>query len=225
MKRIRFNRLLVGAGAALLWWVALSGAARAQQTAGAFKQAGGATAPASNEPAAAPASAQQQSQPAIIHKPSIADFAWLEGRWRGEWGSRAAEQMWLGPKAGEMNGIFRLVDGDKTLVLELFALMEKPDGISIYFRHFTPELVPWEKSDATFLKLESVDATKAVFLNPVNGEPKRTSLIRVDADTYTARSEIEPEHGEPQTIEITFHRQKPPAAAPSGGSGAHRKKP
>jgi hypothetical protein len=75
------------------------------------------------------------------------------------------------------------------------------------------------------LKLETLDPKKAVFVNPVNGEPKRTIMVRVDADTYTARSEIEPEHGEPQVIEITFRRQKPTAAAPSGGSGAHRKKP
>lgn len=124
-----------------------------------------------------------------------------------------------------MTGVFRLVESEKALVLELFSLTEKPEGISFYFRHFTPELLPWEKSDATLLKLESLDPKKAVFVNPVNGEPKRTSMLRVDADTYTARSEIEPEHGEPQVIEITFHRQKPVAASPSGGSGGHRKKP
>jgi hypothetical protein len=59
----------------------------------------------------------------------------------------------------------------------------------------------------------------------VNGEPKRTIFTRSDADTYTARSEIEPANGEPQVIEITFHRQKPQAAAASAGNGGRPKKP
>jgi len=220
------------------------GPAQSQQAAGSGTQAaaaasGAQSAPPANAQAAATSSTAEQQQshsvaerssasqhsPASDRAPALADFSWLEGRWRGDWGSRVAEQTWLGPKAGEMTGIFRLVEGEKTLVLELFSLVEKPEGISFYFRHFTPELLPWEKSDATVLKLESLDAAKAVFVNPVNGEPKRASLIRVDADTYTARSELEPQQGDPQSIEITFRRQKPPAAPPSGGSAAHRKKP
>jgi hypothetical protein len=242
VKRIRFNGLLVAAGVAILWSFASARAADAQQPAGQGSSkataTGAASAPApaksSTTPSSNPAgtttstktaaSAPAQS-PSSAVRPSLADFAWLEGRWRGDWGSRVAEQTWLGPKAGEMSGLFRLVEGDKTLVLELFSLAETPEGINFYLRHFTPELVPWEKTDATLLKLESADLAKVVFVNPVNGEPKRTSLIRVDADTYTLRSEIEPEHGDPQVIEITFQRVKPPAAAPSGGSGGHRKKP
>jgi hypothetical protein len=244
VKRIRFNGLLVAAGVAILWSFASAVTACAQQAAGQGSSKGAATgspaAPASTlaknstSPASSPAatttsgktttSTPPQSSSSAV-KPSLADFAWLEGRWRGDWGSRVAEQAWLAPKAGEMSGLFRLVEGDKTLVLELFSLTETPEGINFYLRHFTPELLPWEKTDATLLKLESADLAKVVFVNPVNGEPKRTSLIRVDADTYTLRSEIEPEHGDPQVIEITFYRVKPPAAAPSGGNGGHRKKP
>jgi hypothetical protein len=124
-----------------------------------------------------------------------------------------------------MAGLFRVIERERTLVLELFSLVEKPEGIQFYLRHLTPELLPWEKSDATVLKLESVDGTKANFVNPVNGEPKRLIFTRVDADTYTQRSEIEPAEGEPQVIEITFHRQKPPAAVASAGNAARRKKP
>lgn len=171
------------------------------------------------------AEVSKQAQSPLEHTSAISQLGWLEGRWRGEWGTRIAEQIWMGPKAGVMTGEFRLVEGEKTLVLELFSIVEKADGIQLYLRHFTPELLPWEKSDATTLKLESIDGARATFVNPANGEPKRAILIRADADTYTARSEIEPEQGEAQTIEITFHRLKPPAAAPSGGSGERRKKP
>jgi Domain of unknown function (DUF6265) len=186
------------------------------------KRAGAGTSPSA--PPAASASA-----PAAEPRSGLANFAWLEGRWLGAWGPRVAEQCWTAPKAGMMLGTFRLVEDEKTLVLELFTLVEKPDGINFYFRHFTPALVPWEKADATVLNLVSLDGARFVFENPVNGEPKHSILTRLDADTYVARSEIVTETGDTQVIEITYHRQKNPAATPpiaasgaSGGSGAHR---
>lgn len=157
--------------------------------------------------------------------PSLADFSWLEGTWRGEWGPRTAEQVWLAPKAGEALGIFRLVENDKTLVIELFTLVEKSGGIDFYMRHFTPQLVPWEKSEATLLHLGNHGDTKFEFENPANGMPKHMILTRLDADTFVARSEIIPENGEIQVVEITYHRQKPAAEKPNAGSAAHRKKP
>jgi Domain of unknown function (DUF6265) len=234
LKRFGFSRLQIFGAAALVCILVPSGVARAQEATGG--SADHAEKPASTSPPAptgksadvsktesAPAS--QQVLTPTAQRPTLDQFSWLEGRWRGEWGSRVAEQTWLEPKAGEMAGLFRVIEREKTLVLELFSFVEKPEGIQFYLRHLTPELLPWEKSDATVLKLESVDGTKATFVNPVNGEPKRLIFTRVDADTYTQRSEIEPAEGEPQVIEITFHRQKPPAAAASAGSAARRKKP
>jgi hypothetical protein len=224
VKRFPFSGLAVVVEALLVWTLSFAGAASAQQPSGRGMQSGAQAIPVRGNPSTA-STIEQPTRAASDRPPALADFAWLEGRWRGEWGSRVAEQTWLGPKAGEMTGIFRLVEGDKILVLELFTLVEKPEAIAFYFRHFTAELLPWEKADATLLKLESVDPQKSVFVNPVNGEPKRTILIRVDADTYTARSEIEPEHGDPKAIEITYRRQKPVEPASSVGSAAHRKKP
>jgi hypothetical protein len=159
----------------------------------------------------------QASAPTVTKPAVLADLAWLDGRWRGDWGPRLAEQEWMSPRAGLMMGIFRLVEDDKTLVIELFTLLEKPDGIKFRFRHFTPELAPWEKSDATLLTLESFDAKRFVFVNPVNGEPKRAIFTRLDQDRYVSRSEILPENGGMQVIEITYHRVKPnpPGAAAS----------
>jgi hypothetical protein len=116
-------------------------------------------------------------------------------------------------KSGTMVGTFQLAEDGETLVIELYTLVEKPDGIDFYFRHFTPALVPWEKSDPTILKLVSADPKTIVFENPVNGQPKRTAIRRIDADTYVSRSEILPDKGDMQIVEITYHRQK--VAAPS----------
>ena len=232
MKRIGFSGLR---GAVVLFcFVMPAGLTHAQQATGTGTDPGAKNGSVSAPPAAAkPAgisttdtsSATQQAKTPTAQHPTLDQFGWLEGQWRGEWGARIAEQRWLEPKAGEMAGLFRLIEGQKTLVLELFSIVEKPEGVQFYLRHLTPELLPWEKSDATMLKLDAVDPTKVIFVNLVNGEPKRLIFARLDADTYTQRSEIEPEEGEPQTIEITFHRQKPQAAAVSAGSAALRKKP
>ena len=141
-------------------------------------------------------------------KPTLADFAWLAGRWQGAWGPRIAQQVWMPSKGGVMLGTFQLVENDSTLVIELFTLVEKPDGIKLYFRHFTPTLTPWENSAPTMLKLASSTPKAIEFDNPNGGEPKCDIIRKIDADTYVSHSEIVPEKGDTETIEITYHRQK-----------------
>ena len=112
-----------------------------------------------------------------------------------------------------MSGTFQEIENDSTLVIELFTLVQKPDGIKLYFRHFTPTLAPWEKSAPTVLNLANLSPKSIEFDNPVDGEPKRAIIRRIDADTYISRSEIVPEKGDTQIIEITYHRQKAIASA------------
>ncbi len=208
--------LLFAMGVALALFTS-SPAGSAQQSAGAGSQSkAGAT--VTSDASASPA--PPQSVPAS----KLSDFAWLEGRWRGDWGPRVAEQVWMAPKAGMVLGDFRLIENDKVLVVEFFTLVEKPGDINFYFRHFTPELVPWEKSDATLLKLATADPKKSEFENPVNGKPKRVVFSRLDADTYTWRSEIIPENGDPQIVEITYHRQPLAAITPNSSASSHPKK-
>ncbi len=107
-----------------------------------------------------------------------------------------------------MMGTFQLAENDKTLVLELFTVVEEPAGIKFHLRHFTPSLVAWEKSGPAVLNLASADPKSIVFENPLDGQPRRTIITRIDADTYISRSEIVPEKGEAQVTEITYHRQK-----------------
>jgi Domain of unknown function (DUF6265) len=217
MFRFQFALLNVLAVLTMLALTTIS-LARAQQSSGANSQSK-ATLVTAADPL--PPSPQAQKVPAV----KLTDLGWLEGRWRGDWGPRVAEQVWMPPKAGLMLGVFRLIEGDKPLVIELFSMVQKPDGINFYFRHFTPELIPWEKSEATVLNLVNVDGRKINFENPVNGMPKRSIFTRIDPDTYTSRSELVPETGDTQVVEITYHRQPQVGAVPSAGNGAHQKKP
>jgi hypothetical protein len=188
------------------------------------QQSAGAAAQSKSGPAVASESAASATPPQSDPGPKLADFSWLEGRWRGDWGPRVAEQIWMAPKAGMMLGDFRLIENDKALLVEFFTLLEKNGGINFYFRHFTPELVPWEKSDATLLKLSTAEPKKFDFENSANGKPKRVVFTKIDADTYTWRSEIIPETGDPQIVEITYHRQPLAAIAPNSSAATHPKK-
>jgi hypothetical protein len=210
--RIRIGVVFLFTFGAALAFVASSPANSAQQSAGAGSQSKSASS-TGLDPAATP------TPPQSVPSPKLSDFAWLEGRWRADWGPRVAEQVWMAPKAGMMLGDFRVIENDKALVVEVFTLVEKPGAINLYVRHFTPELVPWEKSDATLLNLATAETKKFDFENPANGRPKRATFTRLDNDTYTSRSEIVPEKGDPQIIEITYHRQPLAAVAPNPGAG------
>ncbi len=192
------------ASVALLVLVAIPVATLGQQPTGAGTQSVLASPAGSTSGSAS----EDVSTTAPAPKVALADFAWLAGRWQGSWGPRVAQQVWTTPKAGVMMGTFQLAENDKTLVLELFTVVEEPEGIKFHLRHFTPSLVAWEKPGPTVLNLASADPKSIVFENPLDGQPKRTIITRVDADTYVSRSEVVPEKGELQVTEITYYRQK-----------------
>jgi Domain of unknown function (DUF6265) len=141
-------------------------------------------------------------------KPTLGDFAWLVGRWQGSWGPRTTQQAWLPPKADAMVGTFQVSENGRTLVIELYSLVQTLDGVELHLRHFTPSLVPWEKSGDTVLRLSSIDPRTMVFENTTDRQPQRQTLTRVDLDTYISRAEIGSETGDAQAVAITFHRQR-----------------
>lgn len=169
------------------------------------------------------ASADGASQVSASIIATVADLRWLEGTWRGEWGPRAAEQVWMAPQAGVMTGTFSLMETDKVLVIELFSILQTPGGVGFNIRHFTPELNAWEKGDPTRLTLGSFDNKTFEFDNAVDGKPKKFIFTRTDADTYVSRAEIVPETGDAQVIEITYHRVAP-VAQPTDKNASKKKK-
>src|SRR5437867_1086537 len=112
-------------------------------------------------------------------KPALDDFSWLAGRWEGKLGPMTAEQQWMAPRNGTMQGFFRLTDTEKTIVIELFTIRETPGGIEFYFRHFSPELKPWEEKEAYHLNLTKSAGGVVRFDNSVVNQLKHASLMRV----------------------------------------------
>jgi hypothetical protein len=139
---------------------------------------------------------------------TLADFSWLAGRWEGPLGPLTAEQVWMAPKNGTMQGFFRLTDSEKTIMIELFTIRETAAGIEFYFRHFSTELKPWEEKEAYHLVLSKSDAGIFRFDNPIVNQLKDAILTHVDADTYISHGDITDANGQPKVIEVTYHRVK-----------------
>jgi hypothetical protein len=162
-------------------------------------------------------SATRQSQttsPSPQKTVTLENFSWLAGRWEGKLGplppekQMTAEQQWMAPRNGTMQGFFRLTDSEKTIVIELFTIRETPNGIEFYFRHFSPELMPWEEKEAYHLNLTKSEAGTFRFDNPVVNQLKDAILTRVDNDTYISHGDITDADGKPKSIEVTYHRVK-----------------
>jgi len=158
-------------------------------------------------PSLADLRAQETAAPAAYH-PTLVDFSWLAGRWEGKLGPMTAEQDWMAAKNGTMQGFFRLTDTEKTVVIELFTLRETPEGIVMYFRHFSTELKPWEEKEAYHLNLSKSEGGAFRFDNPVVNQLKDAILTHADADTYISHGDITDANGKPKVIEVTYHRAK-----------------
>ena len=152
------------------------------------------------------ATQSQITSPSPQKAATLEDLSWLAGRWEGHLGPMTAEQQWMAPRNGTMQGFFRLTDAEKTIVIEPFTIREMPGGIEFYFRHFSPELKPWEENEAYHLNLTKWESGIFRFENPVVNQLKDAILTRVDGDTYISRSDIA--DGKPKAIEVTYHRVK-----------------
>ncbi len=158
-------------------------------------------------PPRAPAMSQKASSP----QPTLADFLWLVGAWQGDLNGLQADQVYMAPKSGVMLGTFRLTDKEKTLLVEIFTLLEKKDGVELYVRHFNPELelAKEEKDRPLLLKLVRLDAKQAEFRTPEGIRPPiRDVVARTGNDAFTVHIEISGENGQTQIIDISYHRAK-----------------
>lgn len=80
---------------------------------------------------------------------SLADLAWLIGRWEGPGiGGAESQETWSSPLGGSMAGTF--VQGDGKGGVRFSEVMQlAPDGESLIVRlkHFNADLIGWEEKD------------------------------------------------------------------------------
>ena len=80
---------------------------------------------------------------------TLADVAWLAGRWVGPALGGEAEEIWSPPKAGSMMGIYRLVRDGKPIFYEFQTLAEESGSLVLRLKHFNPDLTGWEEKQKT----------------------------------------------------------------------------
>ncbi|MGO9639706.1 MAG: DUF6265 family protein [Candidatus Acidiferrales bacterium] len=148
----------------------------------------------------------RQLGPGAATKSTIADFAWIAGRWRGTFNGYTADAVYMEPEANCIGGVLEVYQPGKTLVVELSNLVQSEDGITLYIRHFTPDLQPQETGNATLLKLTSVQGDTAEFDNPVNRQPARALITRTGPDSFTAHSDVYDDQGKLTVVEIAYSR-------------------
>jgi uncharacterized protein DUF6265 len=117
---------------------------------------------------------------ASAQTPTLADVAWISGRWESEaGGKRQTEEHWTQVAGASMLGMSRTVAGDKTVEFEYLRIEQRADGV-YYVAH------PKARCSGTDFKLTRASATEAVFENPQHDFPKRIIYRKGADDSLTA---------------------------------------
>ena len=78
---------------------------------------------------------------------TLADMAWLAGRWEGEGLGGRVEEVWSPADGGAMMGMFRLVREGKPVFYEFLTLRETERGLAMQLKHFNPDMTGWEERE------------------------------------------------------------------------------
>jgi hypothetical protein len=85
--------------------------------------------PSAAPPAPKPADPGSTDAPPVMGADPLAQFAWLEGCWRGSVNQHDFREHWLPPRGGLMIGASHTVTGGKTLDYEYLRIEPRVDGV------------------------------------------------------------------------------------------------
>jgi hypothetical protein len=91
-------------------------------------------------------------------KATLADAAWLVGRWIGAGLGGQSEEVWLRPQGGSMLSTFREIHDTQIVFYELVTISEENGSLTLSIKHFHPDLKGWEDRDRV-LRFPLVKAT------------------------------------------------------------------
>jgi Domain of unknown function (DUF6265) len=95
---------------------------------------------------------------------TLADIAWLEGRWVGEGLGGISEEQWSPARGGVMMGMYRLLKDGKPVFYEFLMLAEENGTLAMKLKHFNPDFSGWEeKSGFVTFKLVAVEGRAVHF--------------------------------------------------------------
>ena len=132
-------------------------------------------------------------------KATIADMAWMQGRWQGEALGGNSEEIWSPPMAGGMMGMYRLVKEGKVVFYEILALVEEEGSLTLKLKHFNADLTGWEEK-------AEVRTFKLVKLAPNQAHFEGMSFHRLDADNILVYLAIDQKDGTAKEAEFRYRR-------------------
>lgn len=120
---------------------------------------------------------------------TLDDLSFMVGHWKGDEAMGGPEEGWLPPAKGVMVGVFRWPSVGGRYVIELLTITQEDDGIIFRFKHFDPDVTPWEKDRANTYKLAEVIDGCATFagLDTPDHVPATIQYCRTDAETLVFR--------------------------------------
>jgi hypothetical protein len=147
-----------------------------------------------------------KTQPQGDAKASLNDFQWLSGHWEGLVGTTPLEEFCSNPDRGLMMCMFRSMNAQKILALELITLQDTPDGVEERVRFFSPDLSEPESAKAMVLRVTHFAPIESVFENSNPGGASKVTLTHNAPDEMTARIELLDDSGKPAVIEAHWKR-------------------
>ena len=145
-----------------------------------------------------------------IQLDSLEHLSWMRGLWVEQYGDRRCEEIWSGPDADTMMGMFRWANEGEVSFFEFMTIRLSDTAVELHAKHFHPTLVAWEDRQLfqAFVLTEYV-AGKAVFAaqDSVPEQPgpcggwlvyERVSEDRLDVQLIEATGDVK----------LTFHFQR-----------------
>ena len=87
----------------------------------------------------------------------IEDLSWLTGTWVGQIGDMELEETWNQPKAGSIQAVSRLRNGDEMLMVEMIVIDEHEDSFRLRLQQWDPGMEPRETGRQTMELTELKD--------------------------------------------------------------------
>jgi len=76
---------------------------------------------------------------------SIDGLTWIRGDWIEEKPDRRCEEIWSGPCADTLMGMFRWISDNEVSFFEFMAIRLADNQVELHAKHFHPTLVAWEE--------------------------------------------------------------------------------
>lgn len=80
-------------------------------------------------------------------KGSLADVAFMEGRWRGTFNGGPIEAAWIAPVGDNLTGFMRMMKDNKVTMYEMLIFEQTEQGPVVLVKHFKPGLIGQEEKD------------------------------------------------------------------------------